>query len=210
MPLECWLVANLDRFFRIVLPHLAACRARGWRVDIACPITDFADEVQQYCDNVYDTPIRRFPLNPLNAIALSRIVHLIRTNRYDIVHAHTPSGGFVGRCAATLTGVPVRMYTAHGFHFHPEGNRLSNAVFSSLERYAGHHWSDWVETVNEHDYEAARAWNIVPPRKLLRVEGTGVNAARFDAAAVAPEDLQALRREHCLPESGPSWARSRR
>ena len=34
-------VSTLDHIIRVMLPHLDAARARGWRVEVACQVTRF-------------------------------------------------------------------------------------------------------------------------------------------------------------------------
>jgi len=43
-----------------------------------------------------------------------RLVRLMLALRPQVVHVHTPKAGLLGMIAATLAGVPVRLYTVHG------------------------------------------------------------------------------------------------
>lgn len=197
-------VANLDRFMRNHLkPHLVAIREAGFQVDIACRVSQFAEEVQGYCDNLYHVPMRRNPVHPANVFALERLTKIVRNGRYDIVHSHTPVGGMLGRIAASRCKVPIRIYMAHGFHFHPEGNPLANLVFSRLEVIAGQRWSDLVEVINHDDYESALTLKIASADKLVWLPGPGVNTRYYDPATVAASETAALRRDLCLPDEGP-------
>jgi glycosyltransferase involved in cell wall biosynthesis len=194
-------VATVDRFVRFIMPHAIACRKLGWTVDVACHATFFADELSGAFDTVHETPFSRSPLSPSNVRAYRRLVDVLRANPYDIVHSHTPAGGFIGRAAAAKTNVPVKLYTAHGFHFHPQGGRLANSVFVALERYAGQHWSDSVEVMNRIDYDAALSYNIVPRSRLRLVNGVGVDTARFDPNTLGENARREVRAELGIPDA---------
>jgi glycosyltransferase involved in cell wall biosynthesis len=196
-------VANLDRFLRHLKPHLLACRAAGFRVDIACRVGEFEDEIRQYCDHLYHIPIRRNPLSPENIFALQRLTSLIKNGGYDIVHSHTPVGGMIGRLAATRAGVPIRIYMAHGFHFHPEGNPAGNFLFSCLERWAGQRWSDIVQVINHEDYMSAISLKIATRDKLICLPGVGVDTSRFDPDSVSEIEMASVMAELELPRTGP-------
>ncbi len=49
--------------------------------------------------------------------ALWRLVRLIRSYKPHIVHTHTAKAGAIGRLAAFLCGVPIRVHTFHGHVF---------------------------------------------------------------------------------------------
>jgi glycosyltransferase involved in cell wall biosynthesis len=54
-------------------------------------------------------------VSPLADLAvLRRLVHLIRRERFTIVHLHNAKGGFLGRLAALLCRTPLVIYTLHG------------------------------------------------------------------------------------------------
>jgi len=197
------MVATLDRSLRNFFPHMDACRAAGCRVDVACRISDFEDEMRSHCDNLYEVPFRRFPVHPLNLITLLKLIKIIKSQKYDIVHSHTPAGGMIGRAAATAAHTPVRIYMAHGFHFHPEGGALTNLIFGTLERFAGNSLCDWVEVINSEDYQNAVSFKVVPKEKLIMIDGTGIDTARFDPSSVTLDDRQAVRKELGLAEDVP-------
>ena len=169
-------VSTLDHILQLMLPHLDEAKKRGWRVDVACQVTRFAKETSAHVDEIHDLPFQRFPLHPKNITALVGLVRLIRQNNYTLVHAHNPTGGFVGRLAATLARVgAVRVYTAHGFHFHRHGGRVTNALYRMIEGFAGRFLSDAVFVVNREDYEAAKN-TVVPEARLFLTSGQGVSA----------------------------------
>ena len=65
-------------------------------------------------------PLRnvRRAVNPLRDLAgLLELVRLLRRERPDILHANSSKAGVLGRLAAAITGVPIRIFTAHGWAF---------------------------------------------------------------------------------------------
>lgn len=190
-------VSHVDTVVRMMLPHLDGARAAGFTVDVACCITRHGDDVRAHADTLWNLPFRRSPLHPANLLALSRLTRLIREQEYTIVHAHTPSGGVLGRLAATHArrpdGLPLRFYTAHGFHFHRQGSRLSNAIFRAIETYAGQRWSDAVLVINQEDYETARDKRVVPHERLFLTHGVGVSAEQFHSSTVPAAERERVR-----------------
>ncbi|MDH3845534.1 MAG: glycosyltransferase, partial [Myxococcales bacterium] len=56
---------------------------------------------------------RRFtPLADLRT--LWSLVRVMRRERFDVVHTHTPKAGLLGQVAARLAGVPIVANTLHG------------------------------------------------------------------------------------------------
>ncbi|MGC4043801.1 MAG: glycosyltransferase family 4 protein [Armatimonas sp.] len=189
-------ISTVDHIIHVMLPHLDAARARGWQVDIACHITRDPAISQAHCDHLYEVPLSRNPFHPSNLIAVWKLIKLIRKEKYDIVHCHNPSGGVYGRLAATLSGVkPLRVYTAHGFHFHPLGGRITNVLFRAIESFAGRYLSDAVLTINQWDYEEAQ--KIMPPERVYLTPGVGVSTDKFDPAKVNTDTRLALREQLC-------------
>lgn len=68
-----------------------------------------------------------------DALGLVELVRLCRRLRPDIVHAHSSKVGVLGRFAASLTRVPARVYTVHGWSF-AAYDGLAGRVYLWLER----------------------------------------------------------------------------
>jgi glycosyltransferase involved in cell wall biosynthesis len=67
----------------------------------------------------------RRPIKPWrDVLGLVELLILMRRERPHILHANSSKAGFLGRIAAWLTGVPIRIFTAHGWAFlQDEGSR---------------------------------------------------------------------------------------
>ncbi len=59
---------------------------------------------------------------------------IIRKERPDIVHTHTAKAGTLGRFAAMLAGVPVRIHTFHGHVFDGYFDPVRAKIFIAIER----------------------------------------------------------------------------
>ena len=85
-------------------------------------------------------PIRQLhrEVSPLyDALAVLRLVRLIREFRPQILHTHTAKAGAVGRIAAVLAGParpPILVHTFHGHVLRGYFSPASAAVFRALER----------------------------------------------------------------------------
>lgn len=66
---------------------------------------------------------------------LWHLVRLMRRHRPTIVHTHTAKAGAVGRVAAMLAGVPLRVHTFHGHTFHGYFGPTQTKVFLAIERW---------------------------------------------------------------------------
>lgn len=114
-----------------LLPALAA------RYDVAVaahgpgPLRDAAARA-----GVRFVPLRhvRRPLSPWrDARALVELIRLFRRERPDIVHLNSSKAGALGRVAAALARVPVRLFTVHGWSFAPHRGKAA-ALYRGLER----------------------------------------------------------------------------
>src|SRR5438034_5154415 len=68
-----------------------------------------------------------------DVLALFELVRLCRRLRPDIVHAHSSKAGALGRLAAALARVPIRIFTVHGWSFAAYGG-LPGRLYLWVER----------------------------------------------------------------------------
>ena len=79
-------------------------------------------------------PLRhvRRPLRPArDLLGLLELIVLMRRAAPDIVHANSSKAGVLGRLAAAIAGVPIRIFTVHGWAF-----SASSGLVSLLYRWA--------------------------------------------------------------------------
>jgi glycosyltransferase involved in cell wall biosynthesis len=187
--------STVPAFIRaFLIPYAQHFRAQGWRVDaIANGITS-DKECSSAFDRVWDVNWSRNPLDPLNFVqAPAAVRRIVADGAYDIVHVHTPVAGTVCRYALRKRPGPVRIYTAHGFHFHEEGSRIKSAVFAAVEKLAGR-WTDYLVVINRFDENAARQKELIDPSRLFFMPGIGVDTERkYNPRSITMREVNACR-----------------
>lgn len=160
---------------RFLVPHLRALREEGHTVDLACSLTDpvHKDALASVTDEFFDVSLNRSPLSLGNLKALSQLVRLSRSRKYDVIHVHTPVAAAVGRLVALLAGTPFVIYTAHGFHFFRGASPVAWAVWFPIE-WALSFATDLLHTMNFEDFNLARRWFKHPT--VQKVPGIGFKA----------------------------------
>ena len=152
-------------------------RDQGWTVTSVCSDGPFVPELRDDGYELITLPIAR-GLNPLkHATSLVRLVRLFRRERFDVLHAHTPIAALLGRVAARICGIPMIVYTAHGFYFHDGMRALPNAIFVLLERIGGK-LTDLLFTQSAEDAATAVTRSFLPADRVIAI-GNGVDNARF-------------------------------
>lgn len=190
---------TLEAFLRPFSEHL---RARGWRVDGLSAGAGGNAALTGSFDALFDIGWERNPISRGTIVSAGCVREVVTSGNYDIVWVHTPVAALVTRFALRRrprgTSRPAVIYTAHGFHFHPGGNPLANAVYRTVERAAAR-WTDELVTINPTDFHAARAFGVLPPERVHLVPGIGVDTTRFAAGVVSAERAAAVRREFGIP-----------
>ena len=80
--------------------------------------------------------------------AFARLVRVLRRERPDIVHTHTAKAGTLGRLAAIVARVPVRVHTFHGHVFDGYFPPWKTRVFLLIERTLAR-FTDRILTVSD-------------------------------------------------------------
>jgi glycosyltransferase involved in cell wall biosynthesis len=191
----CQLCAVDFTLQHFLVPLVDGMRRRGWEVISVCSDGEHVPGLRERGYPVTTIPISR-SMNVLShLVSLWQLFRYFRQQRFDVVHVHTPVASLVGRFAARLAGVPLIVYTAHGFYFH-EGMPLSKRrLFVGLERIAGR-VTHLLFTQSREDAETAIAERISPADRVLAI-GNGVDVARFDPAVISGRDR--TRREFGIP-----------
>ena len=197
------LVATVSGTIRqFVLPYADHFRSLGWRVDGAASGIAADPASSQAFDAVHELSLSRSVRDVGSLLRGWRgVTRALEEARPDIVHVHTPIVSFLVRLAVRRMPAvrrPVVVYTAHGFHFHRAGRRVPNAVFLAAERLAGR-WTDRLIVINEEDEQAARRYHIVPPARLVRMPGIGLDTHAYAPASIDADRAADARRRLGVP-----------
>lgn len=108
-----------------------------------------------------------------NINAYWQLRKVMKCDKFDLVHCHTPMGGVIGRIAAKKAKIPNVIYTAHGFHFYKSAPLVNWLLFYPVERILAR-ITDVLITINKEDYCRARKFHIRKLGKVKLVHGVGI------------------------------------
>lgn len=127
-------------------------------------------------------------------VALPRLVNVIRSGGYDLVHTHLYRACVYGRIAARLAGVRAIVATEHSLgDSQMEGRRLTAGVRALY--LAGERLGSTTVAVSPTVAERLRSWGVPAPR--IEVVPNGIDLARFHFDPVA---RRRVRERLALPE----------
>jgi glycosyltransferase involved in cell wall biosynthesis len=154
---------------RIIRRLGQVAQAEGWQVDVLSTDAVVQREMSTHGLGLIDLDVIRRKIRPLWDLGgLFRLRDFLLRERYTIVHTHTSKGGFIGRLAARLAGVPVIIHTAHGFAFHELSSHTTRFFYSSLERVASR-WCDRIVSVSEFHRDWALELGLCTPEQILAI-----------------------------------------
>lgn len=174
-----------------LLPLIDRCRQFA-AVEIACAAGPDSRELARQGYRLHDIPFSRSesPLDHLRALAA--VLRLLRRERYDLIHTHTPIAAAIARVAAGIARVPVVVNTAHGFYFHEHMAPLTYRLHVFAEWFAGR-LTDFHFFQSREDLESALRHGICRPENGLWISN-GVDLIRFDPERTeVRQGAQALR-----------------
>ncbi len=139
-------------------------------------------------------------ITPLaDLMSLVRLYRLLRIERPDIVHTHTPKANLVGQWAAWLARVPIRISTVHGLYFTHNTPILKRWLFQTMEKWSTR-FAHVVFLVNDDDLRTATELNLIDHQRIRFLPaGTGIDITRFDPARQTVEAVRDGRRALGLP-----------
>lgn len=158
------------------IPYLKLFHDMDYEVHVA---SNGKEEIP-YCDKHIDISFERSPFKMSNFRAYGDLKNIIDSNKYEIVHSHTPVGGVITRLAARKARENYKTlstYTAHGFHFY-KGAPIKNwLLYYPIEKWLSN-YTDTLITINQEDYDTVISKNF-KSKKIVLVNGVGINLEKF-------------------------------
>lgn len=177
----CQLCSVDFTLFHFLRPLMRAMREAGHEVVGVCRDGPFAEKVRAEGFRVEAVDFKR-NYDVLHHVGVyGELVRLFKRERFDLVHVHSPIAALIGRLAAARTGVPRKVYTAHGFYFHERQPWGLRHAFIGLE-WIGGRFTDVLFTQSAEDAETARNMHLCRGG-VIEAIGNGVDPGRFRPAA---------------------------
>lgn len=178
----------------------------GCEVHIACNF-DYMDDTDEERTKIYLDKIRaegvvlhnihfaRSPLSKDNIAAYSELKNIIDSQRFDLIHCHTPTASILTRLAArgARKKGSVVMYTCHGFHFHNAAPKKNWMIYYPIEKFCSR-FCDFIVTINKEDFNRAKTFHA---KNVRYIPGVGVDISRIKNTKV---DKQAYKKSIGIPE----------
>lgn len=172
------------------IPFIQFLQNKGYEVHAAAsPDEGGKEEVEASGAKCWEIHFSRSPYSLKNLQALNELRHLFKTNRFDLIHVHTPIAAFLGRYIAKATNQGPVLYTAHGFHFYKGAPLINWFLYYPMERLASR-WTDGLIVINREDFESASRLGFEQGKNLFYVPGVGVDLAQY---SVLPSTEKSIR-----------------
>jgi glycosyltransferase involved in cell wall biosynthesis len=152
----------------VVLSIVDGLLARGDEVWVACREGENARRFREAGAKVVNPPLWFHPINPLDAVPFLYLAGLCFRERFDLVATHTSKGGFVGRLAARVAGMPHIVHHAHGFSYNKVLGPLARKFFVGLERFAARA-GDFIISVNDQHRAMAVELGVAEAARISTV-----------------------------------------
>ena len=131
------------------------------------------DELESIKKHFFD--IHRSPFSLKNIGVFFKLKKLVKKEKFDVIHCHTPIGGVLGRLLGKVCGVKV-IYTAHGFHFFKGVSKKNWLCYYPIEHFLSK-YTDILITINEEDYNLAKL--KFKAKNIFKINGVGLDTKKF-------------------------------
>lgn len=118
------------------------------------------------------------PIADLKSII--ELYKLFKKEKPDIVHTHTAKAGMVGRLAAFLARVPVRIHTYHGHVFSGYFTPLKTKMFIMIERFLALISTKIIVISEKQKSEICNKYKISPREKVAIIR-LGFDMENYDS-----------------------------
>jgi len=122
-----------------------------------------------------------------------KLAKILRSEKFDIIHAHTSKPGFFARLAAIGLNIPV-IYRPASFAFHENAPRSQAIFYAFLERIAARYLTKRIQLVCNGERELARQYSVGSDDQFVIIH-TGIDLRPFEV----PVNRADVRAEFNIP-----------
>ncbi|MEE9217923.1 MAG: glycosyltransferase family 4 protein [Acidobacteriota bacterium] len=138
------------------------------------------------------------PVRPHKDVgALLAMARLLRRLRPRIVHTHSSKAGILGRLAAAMAGVSLRVHSVHGFGFNAGGHSALKLILMTAEKICSPLTTHWI-VVSRANLEQGAALGLLDPARSSLIR-SGIDLGLYRS----PTGRARVRAELGLAENQP-------
>jgi len=160
------------------LPYLKLLKRQGAEIHLAYEKRD--EGSFKAASEEYQLVFKRNPFALKNISTLWKLYRIIKDNKYDIIHCHTPVPAVLTRVASfssrIFNGTTV-IYTAHGYHFFKNAPLKYWMLYFPVE-FILSAITDAIVLINKEDYDFTRKHFF--NKQTYYLKGIGVDKKKFD------------------------------
>lgn len=121
-----------------------------------------------------------------NISLVKELKEILLKEKFDIVHAHTETGGLLLRMAISAKGSSKYIYTAHGMSFWKGCPLKNRIIYKTIERWICNGMdANLAMNQEEHDFV-----KIINPNTAFYVHGIGLDLGRFQREGRARDEVR--------------------
>jgi glycosyltransferase involved in cell wall biosynthesis len=171
------IVSTVSRqFYLFEQGNIEVLKSLGYEIHTAANFEDANERLDALGIIRHHFDIQRSPFSLKNLRAYKQLKSIMKSEKFDAVHCHSPMGGVIARLAAKSVGISPVIYTAHGFHFYKGAPFVNWILYYPIEKYLSR-YTDILITINQEDYRRTKKLNM---RKSIYIPGVGVNTSKFN------------------------------
>lgn len=160
-----------------LIPHIKKLISEGHSVDVAFnTVQEIKPELFELSCKVNEIPFSRSPLNRENFVAYKMLKKLLNTEKYDMIHTHTPVASMIVRLVCREIKNTKVIYTAHGFHFYKGAPLINWLIYYPIEKVLSR-YTDILITINQEDFNRAKL--KFKAKEVVFVPGVGIDVKRI-------------------------------
>ncbi|NOU64531.1 glycosyltransferase [Paenibacillus sp. LMG 31461] len=178
------IVSSVSRqFYLFEQGNIEVLKSLGYEIHAAANFNDVNERLDTLDIIRHHFDIERSPFSFKNSKAYYQLKHIMKSEKFDAIHCHSPIGGVLARLAAKAVGNCPVIYTAHGFHFYKGARFINWAIYYPVERLLAR-YTDHLITINKEDFKKA---NEFKAGQIHYVPGIGVDTDAFNNTALNRE-----------------------
>lgn len=174
------------------LHAIQLCRAfarEGYENILISGVRDYLDEEADRLPHTVHINVLSMvrEINPIkDIIALFKLWRILRKEKPLAVFTHSSKAGILGRWAAWLAGIPIRVHTVHGFGITPLQGKFIRSILLFAERFTSR-ITTYFLPVGQETLNKGKSWGIIKGNNY-KVVYSGIDLQRFFSVKISREN----------------------